>query len=55
MTTWNEDRKYVLEAIKRIDDRVEKLFDGQVGLKVKVAGIGAVMGLLGGAICKMLL
>ena len=53
MSSWNEDRKFVLETLKRIDGRVEKLSESHWRLSAKVAGLAALMGLLGGAITKL--
>ena len=60
MSTWNEDRKYVLEMLKQNEGdhkellmKIDKLGEGQWKLHARVAGIASVMGLLGGALIKM--
>lgn len=60
--TWEEDRKYVLEALKdnrddhkEICTKLDKIVEAHGKLTVKVAGIAGTVGLLSAALAHLIL
>jgi hypothetical protein len=48
--TWDENRKFVLEALARIEKRQNETFNEVVNLKVRVASISGIVALIVGAV-----
>lgn len=54
MSTWDQDRKFVLEALERHETKLDKILERLWRQEVKVAGIAALSALVVAAVMKLI-